>query len=48
MANGRIDMQIRPVDCAPPSSMALNVINGQSGSGFFKFTVQVCIILQAV
>ncbi len=41
MSQGRVDMRYRPVDCAPPAGMALNVLNGQGGSGFFKFIVAV-------
>ena len=41
MAIGRLNIRYRPVQCQPPAGMSISVLNGQSGAGFFKFTVQV-------
>lgn len=41
IAAGRIDTRIRRVNCSPPAGMAINVMDGRTGSGFLKFTVQV-------
>ena len=41
IVTGRIDTRIRRVNCSPPAGMAINVMDGRTGSGFFKFTLQV-------